>query len=61
MCHIRDNKGNMSTTRRDVNAIPWNFDGALSPRCWVGEWFYHKCLDDILLAWLKHVPEKEID
>ena len=64
----------MSTTRRDVNAIPWNFDGALSPRCWAGEWLYHKCSDvwsslfieecdvnDVALAWLKHVPEKEID
>ena len=62
-------------TRRDVNAIPWNFDGTLSPRCWAGEWFYNKCSDvwssslfieecnvnDISLAWLKHVPEKEID
>jgi len=61
-------------TRRDANVIPWNFDGALSPGCWAGEWLYHKCSDiqlslsieecdvnDVSLAWLKHVPKKEID
>ena len=64
----------MSTTRRDVNAIPWNSDVVLSPKCWAGEWLYYECSDvwsslfieecdvnDVSLAWLKHVPGKEID
>ena len=45
----------------------------MPPRCWAGEWLYHKCsnvwsslfieeydVNDISLAKLKHIPEKEI-
>ena len=64
----------MRIAKRDVNTTPWNFDGVMSPKCWVSERLYHKCSDvwsslfieecdvnDVFLAWLKHVLEKEID